>query len=77
MISLPRLARSSRNEGRELGRARADCVRDQCGKALLYAFQARPFCEKMGFTVFGRLDGPTPIFPRFFLRKSLASTINS
>jgi GNAT superfamily N-acetyltransferase len=42
-----------------------------------YAFQARRFYEKMGFTVFGRLDGPVPIFPRFFLKKSLASNINS
>jgi GNAT superfamily N-acetyltransferase len=37
-----------------------------------YAFQACPFYEKLGFTVFGRLNGPAPIFPRFFLKKSLA-----
>jgi GNAT superfamily N-acetyltransferase len=36
-----------------------------------YAFQARSFYEKAGFTVFGHLDGPAPIFPRFFLRKKL------
>ena len=36
-----------------------------------YAFQAPPFYEKSGFTVFGRLDGPAPIFPRFFLKKTL------
>lgn len=36
-----------------------------------YAFQARPFYEKSGFTIFGRLDGPAPIFPHFFFRKSL------
>jgi GNAT superfamily N-acetyltransferase len=36
-----------------------------------FAFQARPFYEKLGFTVFGQLDGPAPIFPRFFLRKAL------
>jgi GNAT superfamily N-acetyltransferase len=35
------------------------------------AFQARPFYEKSGFTIFGRLDGPAPIFPRFFLKKAL------
>ena len=29
-----------------------------------YAFQARSFYEKAGFTVFGQLDGPAPIFPR-------------
>ena len=38
-----------------------------------YAFQARSFYEKAGFTVFGHLDGPAPIFPRFFLRKELGS----
>jgi GNAT superfamily N-acetyltransferase len=36
-----------------------------------YAFQARPFYEKLGFVVFGRLDGPPPIFPRFFLMKDV------
>jgi GNAT superfamily N-acetyltransferase len=36
-----------------------------------YAFQARPFYEKLGFNIFGRLDGPPPIFPRFFLKKDL------
>jgi len=38
-----------------------------------YAFQAKLFYEKLGFTVFGRLDGPAPIFPRFFLKKALGS----
>jgi GNAT superfamily N-acetyltransferase len=39
-----------------------------------YAFQARPFYEKLGFVVFGCLDGPAPIFPRFFLKKQLSSS---
>ena len=39
-----------------------------------YAFQARPFYEKAGFMVFGRLDGPAPIFPRFFRKKTLNNT---
>jgi GNAT superfamily N-acetyltransferase len=38
-----------------------------------YAFQARPFYEKAGFAIFGRLDGPAPIFPRFFLKKNLGN----
>jgi GNAT superfamily N-acetyltransferase len=37
-----------------------------------YAFQARPFYERMGFIVFARLDGPAPIFPRCFLMKDIA-----
>jgi GNAT superfamily N-acetyltransferase len=36
-----------------------------------YAFQARPFYEKLGFNIFGCLDGPAPIFPRFFLKKDI------
>jgi len=38
-----------------------------------YAFQARPFYEKLGFTIFGRIDGPAPIFPRFFLKKDFGN----
>ena len=35
-----------------------------------FEFQARPFYEKLGFTVFGTLDYPAG-FKRFFLQKSL------
>ena len=36
-----------------------------------YAFQARPFYERVGFTVFGQIEGPAPMFPRVFMSKSL------
>ena len=36
-----------------------------------YAFQARAFYEGLGFKLFGQLDGPAPMFPRWFLRKDL------
>jgi GNAT superfamily N-acetyltransferase len=36
-----------------------------------YAFQARPFYEKLGFEVFGQMDGPAPFYPRWFMRKAL------
>lgn len=36
-----------------------------------YAFQARPFYERLGFTVFGQIDGPAPMFPRYFMQKAL------
>ena len=29
-----------------------------------YAFQARTFYERLGFEVFGQIDGPAPMFPR-------------
>ncbi|MBC7668193.1 MAG: GNAT family N-acetyltransferase [Gemmatimonadaceae bacterium] len=37
-----------------------------------YAFQARPFYERLGFEVFGQMDGSEPIYPRWFMRKVLA-----
>ena len=36
-----------------------------------FAFQARPFYEKLGFRVFGQIDGPKPMFPRYFMIKDL------
>ena len=36
-----------------------------------YAFQARPFYERLGFEVFGQMDGPAPFYPRWFMRKLL------
>jgi hypothetical protein len=42
-----------------------------------YAFQARPFYERFGFSIFGRLDGPAPIFPRFFLEKNLDTPVET
>jgi GNAT superfamily N-acetyltransferase len=36
-----------------------------------FAFQARPFYERLGFEIFGQLDGPAPYFPRYFLQKPL------
>jgi GNAT superfamily N-acetyltransferase len=56
-----------------LQQAEQEAMRRRCRDVWTetYAFQARPFYEKSGFTVFGRLDGPAPIFPRFFLKKNL------
>lgn len=36
-----------------------------------YAFQARPFYERQGFSVFGQIEGPQPMFPRVFMQKLL------
>src|SRR6478609_4821797 len=48
-----------------LRQAEQEAIRRECRDMWTdtYAFQARPFYERMGFTVFGRLDGPAPIFP--------------
>jgi GNAT superfamily N-acetyltransferase len=37
-----------------------------------YSFQARPFYERLGYQVFGTLDGYPPGHVKFFLRKALA-----
>jgi GNAT superfamily N-acetyltransferase len=36
-----------------------------------FEFQARPFYERLGFEVFGQLDGLKPFFPRYFMKKTL------
>ncbi len=36
-----------------------------------YEFQARPFYERIGFEVFGRLEGMAPFFPQYFMKKTL------
>jgi GNAT superfamily N-acetyltransferase len=55
-------------------RAEAEAKSKGCRHMWLetYAFQARPFYERHGFEVFGQLDGPPPMFPRYFLQKALA-----
>lgn len=60
--------------GRELmSRAEAEAISRGCRHMWLdtYAFQARPFYERLGFAVFGQIDGPPPMFPRVFMRKDL------
>jgi GNAT superfamily N-acetyltransferase len=36
-----------------------------------FEFQARPFYEKLGYQLFGTLDGYPPGYRQFFLSKSL------
>ncbi len=36
-----------------------------------FEFQARSFYERLGFKVFGQLDGLAPFFPRYFMKKTL------
>jgi GNAT superfamily N-acetyltransferase len=63
-----------RGLGTELMRqAEAEARRNGCREMWLdtFDFQARPFYERLGFSVFGQLDGPPPAFPRWFMRKPL------
>lgn len=74
LVVVPQHAR-----GQGLGRALMKQAEDEalrlaCRHMWLdtYAFQARPFYERLGFEVFGQLDGPSPIFPRYFMQKRLS-----
>lgn len=63
-----------RGLGRELmGRAEREALRRGCHGAHLstISFQARPFYEKLGYTVFGTLENYPPGYERHFMRKSL------
>lgn len=55
--------------------AEAEAVRRGCAHAFLdtFEFQARGFYEKMGYTVFGQLDGFSGRHRRYFMRKDLAA----
>lgn len=55
-------------------RAEAEALRRGCHLMWLdtYAFQARPFYERLGFEVFATMDGPAPFYPRWFMRKMLS-----
>jgi len=60
--------------GRELVlQAEEEAVRRGCHCSWLdtYEFQAKPFYERLGYEVFGTLEGPAPVYPRYFLRKRL------
>jgi GNAT superfamily N-acetyltransferase len=75
IVFVPEALRGKRIGTGLLQQAEAEAVRRGCRDIWLdtYAFQARTFYQKRGFTVFGQLEGPAPIFPRFFLKKILAS----
>ena len=58
---------------RLLAAAEEEARRRGCHSAYLdtFSFQARPFYEKNGYTVFGTLDDYPEGIQRFFMRKSL------
>ncbi|HET7593915.1 MAG TPA: GNAT family N-acetyltransferase [Stellaceae bacterium] len=60
--------------GRDLlHRAEAEAMARGCGNVWLdtFSFQARGFYEKLGYTVFGTLEGYPPGHRRYFLQKRL------
>ena len=73
LMFVPEQARGQGLGSALMARAEAHARARGCRQAWLdtYAFQARPFYERLGFTVFGQIDGPAPIFPRYFMQKPL------
>ena len=73
IVSVPEVLRCT-GVGTELMRlAEEEAIRRDCHCVWLdtYAFQARPFYEKLGYVVFGTIDGPAPIFQHHFMTKTL------
>lgn len=63
-----------RGIGTKLLSAAEDVARSRgCTDASLdtFEYQARPFYEKLGYELFGTLDGYPPGYRQFYLRKSL------
>jgi GNAT superfamily N-acetyltransferase len=59
-----------------LAAAEAEARRRGCTKAHLdtISFQARPFYEKLGWTLFGTLEDYPPGHTRFYLQKDISHT---
>ena len=78
-ISLLWVEESLRNRGHGselLSRLEAEAIRMGCTNAHLdtYSYEARPFYEKAGYEVFGKLDDYPAGHCKYFLRKSLKGT---
>ena len=73
LVVVPAELRGQGLGGTLMRQAEAEARERRCRQMWLdtYAFQARPFYERLGFEVFGQLDGPAPIFPRYFMQKPL------
>jgi GNAT superfamily N-acetyltransferase len=75
-ISLLWVAESLRNQGlgtELLNRLEAEAIRLGCKHAHVdtYSFEARPFYERAGYEVFGRLDDYPQGHCKYFLKKKL------
>jgi GNAT superfamily N-acetyltransferase len=74
VIFVPERLRRTGVGSKVMQRAEAEAIRRGCHGIWLdtYNFQAtRSFYERLGFTVFGVIEGPPPIFPHFFLKKDV------
>lgn len=74
LLFIPEFLRRQRLGAKLIGMAEDEAIRRGCHIAWVgtYEFQARGFYERQGYTVFGQLDGPPPVYPSYFLKKALA-----
>ena len=74
LVVVPKAQRGSGLGAELMHRAEEEARKRGCRQMWLdtYAFQARPFYERLGFSLFGQIDGPAPMFPRYFMQKLLA-----
>jgi GNAT superfamily N-acetyltransferase len=74
LLFIPEFLRRQRLGSKLIGMAEDEAFRRGCHVAWVgtYEFQARGFYERQGYTVFGQLDGPAPVYPSYFLKKTLA-----
>jgi GNAT superfamily N-acetyltransferase len=74
LLFIPETLRRLRLGSKLMRMAEEEALRRGCHGAWVdtYDFQARGFYERLGYTVFGTLDGPPPAYPRYFLKKALA-----
>ena len=77
LVVTPEGARGKGLGGELMRQAEAEAQARKCRQMWLdtYDFQARPFYERLGFAVFGRIDGPAPMFPRWFMQKPLTAPL--
>ena len=73
LLALPEHLRGKGVGGRLLALAEQEARARRCSLIWLdsYAFQNNGFYEHHGFAVFARFEGPPPIYPRLFYKKSL------
>jgi GNAT superfamily N-acetyltransferase len=74
LLFIPEFLRRQRLGSKLVRMAEEEAIRRGCHVAWVgtYEFQARGFYERLGYTVFGTLDGPPPVYPSYFLKKILA-----
>jgi GNAT superfamily N-acetyltransferase len=75
MLFVPETLRRAGHGRKLMSQAEEEAVRRGCWSAWVdtYNFQARGFYERLGYSVFGVINGEPPAFPRFFLQKELTA----